>query len=117
MAKYCPTCASEYLDTISVCPDDNTPLSNVPVDVSEKILIDLYTVADIIEAERIVAFLRDAGIEAVWNETQVAPVPATANTYFSVAVLLEHKKAAIALLQNAQKDGVISENGYFVNDN
>lgn len=115
MTKYCPQCQTEYKDDITICPDDNSPLSSSPPkETPFSGTVDIYAAASEVEAERIVTFLRDEGIDAKELQTQIAQVPTPSDMRYFICVRPEHRDQAIKLIESARDDQVISSSGAFL---
>lgn len=115
MTKYCPQCQTEYKDNVSICPDDNSALSSSPPKEAPFAgSVDIYAAASEIEAERIVSFLRDEGIDARDLQTQIAQLPTPSDMRYFICVPTQHRDDAVKLIKNAQEDQVISSSGSFL---
>ena len=109
MSRYCPVCFSEFRDMVKICPKDNIALTDKkPAEVDR--LVDIYAASNEIEAERIIAFLRDAHIDAVLLRSGISQLP-MANENFTIAVKRREVDGAKALITRAREDSVISTNG------
>lgn len=113
MPKYCPVCCGEYKDSVKVCPKDGEALSDKKPPLSDR-FIDIYAASDTIEAERIVAFLAQAGILVKEAELGISQLPTLADKHSVIAVQRGHIKESKALIEAARKDGVISSQGIFL---
>lgn len=113
MSKYCPICLSEFNDAIKKCPDDNVNLVDKKPDEYDE-FVDVYAASDEIEAERIITFLHESGIDANESMTGISQVPSAGDTHFVICVAKEQAKGAKAILERAREDGVISLNGIFL---
>ena len=113
MAKYCPVCFAEFKEKFTKCPTDNVALTpKKPTDVES--LVDIYAASGEIEAERIVSFLRDKGIDARESTAGMSQFPAAGEAGFNISVPREQSKAAKDVVKQARADGVISPNGNFL---
>lgn len=109
MSRYCPVCFGEFKDAVKTCPKDNVELTDKkPSEVDR--LVDIYAASNEIEAERIVAFLRDAQIDAVLLRAGISQLP-MANESFTIAVKKLDITEAKNLITEAREDNVISQNG------
>jgi len=113
MSKYCPVCCGEYKDAIKTCPKDGAVLNDKKPPLSDR-FIDIYAASDTIEAERIVAFLAEAGILVREAELNLSQLPTLADKRSIIAVQRGHIKDSKALIEEARKDGVISLQGIFL---
>ena len=114
---WCPNCRSEYRPEIAHCSEpncDNAPLlPELPADPD---VLEIYTAADGLEAQRLAGLLQDAGIEVALADhaDHVFPTPASASSGVRIAVTRAGEAAARALIDSARADGVISEEGEFL---
>lgn len=114
MTKYCPICESEFTDYMDICPADNQPLSSEQPSKNIDYFVDLYAAADEIEAERIISFLTDAGISARESVTGLSQIPVVSDTRFILSVRRTNLTEARQLIEQAQKDLIISQTGTFL---
>lgn len=115
MTKYCPSCESEYQDSVQHCTDDGETLLDAPAQsVNRARAVDIYASANEIEAKLIVGFLSDAGLPAQLFRPQVSQIPMLGETHFVVAVHQEDAKAALEHIRIALKDGVLASTGVFL---
>ncbi len=115
MTKYCPICASEYLDSVTHCVDDGTRLTKEKPKTSyETAAYDIYAAANDIEAERIITLLNSEGVPATYYQSNVSSLPSDASKHFIITTPAKSRNVALALIQNARKDGVISDTGMFI---
>ncbi len=75
--------------------------------------LNIYQAADEIEAERIQSLLEEEGFEARLFHSAVSQLPGV-ESHFEVAVLHKHKVKALAVIKQAIRDGIISEDGQFL---
>jgi len=113
MTKYCPACFGEFKDNVSICPEDKIELTHKKPAEFDK-LVDVYAASGEIEAERIITFLRDKGIDARESTKGISQLPVTGEMGFCIAVFRNEAKRAKEIIKQARKDGVISENGNFL---
>jgi len=116
MTKYCPTCKTEYQDNVEICPDDQTYLVDHPLpdEILNRTACDIYAAASEVEAERIVSFLRDEGIETMEQQTNMPSFPTTVTARYIITVSKDQKEKAIELVKSARNDGIISNSGTFL---
>lgn len=114
MGKYCPICQGEFKKGIKKCPVDHIELLNRPVVEKENIYIDIYVAENLVEGERIRAFLADAGINSQESQTGIAQIPVASDTRFIIAVPQSHERKARKLIEQARHDLIITLNGSFI---
>ena len=115
MTKYCPACDTEYQDGLDSCLDDGELLLDAPairVDRSEN--IDIYSAANELEAEHIVAMLNGLGILAELFSPQIAQLPLLSDNRYIIAVPRAEKVQAVEHINDARSDGIISNTGSFL---
>lgn len=113
MAKYCPICFGEFIDTVKICPNDAQGLvSDKPKEVSK--LSDVYIAASEIEAERIVAFLQSDDIAAKYYQRGISQFPVIGENVHVVVVAKEHADKAKDIISKSISDEVISDDGSFL---
>ena len=117
MTKYCPTCESEFQDTVTNCPEDGEILFDAPsVKIDRHLAVDIYCVDNEIEAKLIVGILSDAGLPAQLFRPQVSQLPSLSDKRFVLAVRTEDITLALKCISDARSDGIISNSGiFFVN--
>ena len=112
MPKYCPVCIGEYQDTVKECPKDKSMLvTKKPV--SYERLVSFYLANDEVEAEHIIALLNDEGIMASESVTGISQLPVASDKQIIIAVIRDEVKRASQLIEQARRDGIISQNGSF----
>jgi hypothetical protein len=112
MPKYCPVCLGEYQDNIKECPKDKSLLL-IKKPSSYERLVNCYLASNEIEAEHIISLLNDEGIVARVSTTGISQVPVASEQQFVIAVIKEEIKRAKLLIEQARRDGIISQNGSF----
>lgn len=113
MSKYCPICLGEYKEHVEVCPKDGEPTTNVRPKEFER-LVDLYDASDEMEAEHIIALLRDNQLVAKYSRAGISQMPVASDDKFIICVVKENKSEAKKLIERARTDGIISHNGSFL---
>lgn len=115
MTQYCPICDTEYQDSVKVCADDGAKLVSQPVKKRlGQTALDIYAAESEAEAERIVSFLKDSGIDALANQTNLLQLPSLGDVHYIVTVPIAHIDEARTKIHDARQDGVISNLGVFV---
>lgn len=115
MPKYCHTCFCEFNAEIEVCPKDKTKLSlQEPNMALSSIFVDFYAVANRFEAEKIVFLLEDNGIEARQNKFSISQIPVISDTDYAISVKKEELHRAVGIIEEAQKNNIISNYGRFI---
>jgi hypothetical protein len=112
MSRYCPTCLSEFGDEVGICPTHHEHLLKKRPE-SVKVLVELFAASNIMEAERIVDILANHHILARESTNAISQLPAN-DAHFVVCVEKEKIAQAKKLIEQAQKDGVISKDGAFL---
>ncbi|MFH1811700.1 MAG: DUF2007 domain-containing protein [Pseudomonadota bacterium] len=115
---YCPQCRTEYREGVTHCSDDGSALvPGLPDDkLTGAVLQEIYAAYHELEAERIRSLLEDVGIACFTRNLRRAAFPTGAGSEatFLVAVPQADAERAIALVQQARTDGVLSDEGSFV---
>ena len=93
MTKYCPVCLGEFKEKIDICPTDNVHLVEKKPENFEQ-LVDIYAASGEIEAERIISFLRDKGIDARESISNISQIPVVSDGHLLISVLREQAKYA-----------------------
>ena len=114
---FCPTCRTEYETGTTECADCSVSLvAELPTDVplsGER--LDIYTVYDAGEVDRVVAILKESGIEGLVRDHSSSPFPTNLGSLAErvIAVRAEETQKARAIIQQAIDDEVISSSGVF----
>ena len=78
-------------------------------------IIEIYGAATSVEADRIVLFLEEDGIEAIARATSMSSsFPSPVGAHYMICVREPQRSKAKALIDAARKDGAISEDGAFL---
>lgn len=100
---------------MSICPDDNEKLFSAPsIPIDRTLSEDIYAAANEIEAECIMAFLFDAGINSQIFRPQVSAMPNLGDGRYVITVGKSDKESASAHIKQAQVDGAITDTGVFL---
>ena len=114
MTLYCPTCLSEYQDSIDQCPDDGTTLTKVePKADTQRPVDDFYAASSQVEASRIEALLKNRGIACTVSRSQMAQLPMV-NDPILISVNNEDCEKAKEAIEMAISDGILSGSGMFL---
>jgi hypothetical protein len=112
--KYCPVCESEFLPPAKVCPVHNIELESHKKAMRVEKYIDIYKASDEVEAERVASILNEMGIEAHLTATGISQMPLLSDNAILIAVLREEKDRAVAIINQARQDQIISYAGSFM---
>ena len=78
-------------------------------------IVEIYGASSQLEADRIVLLLEDEGVEAIARATSMSTsFPSPAEAHYLVCVRDPQKQQARTLIEEARRDGVISEHGAFL---
>lgn len=113
MSLFCPKCAGEFSDATKVCPHDLVALQKDKPKMQVVHYVDAYRCKNEIEAERIMAFLRDEGIDVKESTSHVSQIPSVSDEVV-VSVRKEHMAVAVKKIAAAIEDGVIGATGEFI---
>lgn len=113
MPQYCPVCFGEYKDTVTVCPKDSASLSSKKLPTSDR-FIDVYAARDELEGGHILTLLEEEGISAHQADIGISQIPSLGDNRFIIAAARGSIKQAKLVIEQARKDGVISQKGIFL---
>ena len=118
MTKYCPTCESEYQDELVKCPEDGEELTSQPVKKDQQqVYVDIFAIANQVEASLLVGILKDQGISAKLLSENISQYPTLSDSHYIVAVSKANRSKAVKVITDARNDEVISQNGVFLKQN
>lgn len=114
---WCPACRAEYRPGIATCAEPECEgAALVAEPIPDPQIVEVYVAADALEAQHLAGLLADDGIEATLADhaDHVFPTHASAGGGARLAVAAHAMGPALDLIASARADGVISQDGAFL---